>query len=89
LNRLQQHASGVRADQGLDRVEIAEGGLVETVDLGAEALDIFCASAGGEGRQRAPVKRAFEGDEAVTLGRSAGRMEFARGLYCAFHRLGA
>ncbi len=89
LNGLQQHARGLRADQRLDRVEIAEGSLVEAVDLGAETVDIFLVSAGGDGRQRAPVKSALEGDEAITLGRAVGRVEFSRGLDRAFHRFGA
>ena len=38
------------------------------VDLGPEAFEIFLLAAGGDGRQRAAVEGAFEGDDAVALG---------------------
>jgi len=63
LDRLQQHAGGVWPDEGLDRFEIAEGSLVEPLDLGAETVEIFDVAARGERRERASVKGAFESDQ--------------------------
>ena len=54
----------------LDRFKIAERHLVEAFDLRSKAFEIFLLSARRDGRQRAPVKRAFERDQAVALRRA-------------------
>ena len=76
-------------DRRLHGVEIAERDLIEAVDLGTKALDVFKVAASGERRQRAPVKRALEGDEAIALGSAIGRVKLARSLDRAFNGLGA
>jgi hypothetical protein len=45
-------------------------------------------SAGGEGRERPPIKCAFERDDSVTLRPAADELVFARDLDRALHRLG-
>ena len=89
LNRLDQHARRLRADQGLDRGEIAERRLIETFDRRAEALEIFLVAAGRKRRQRAPMEGAFKSDQSVALRRAVGGMKLARGLDRAFDRFRA
>ena len=89
LHRLDQDAGGVRADRLLDGLEIAERHLVEAIHRRPEAFEIFRRAGRGQRRQRAAVKRAFEGDDAVALGMALGGVIFARDLDRAFHRLGA
>ena len=88
-DRLDQDRGGLGADRALGRFEIAKRHLVEAVDHRAEAVEIFLLAAGGERRQRAAVKGALEGDDAVALGRAVRGVIFARDLDRAFHRLGA
>ena len=66
-------ARGLRPDRGLERLEIAGRHLVEAVDLGAEALDVFLLAAGRDGRERPPVEGALEGDDPVALRLAVGR----------------
>ena len=68
------------ADRALGRGEIAERHLVEAVDDRPEPVEIFLLTAGGERRQRAAVKRTFEGDDAIALRPSARRLILAGGL---------
>ena len=89
LDRLEQHASGLRADQGFHSFQIRERRLIEAVDRRTEAFQIFGIAAGGDGRKRATVKRAFECNEAIAFRLAVGRVIFSRGLDRAFHRLGA
>ena len=89
LDRLHQHASGLRGDRRLHRIKVPEGNGVKALDLGAEAFDIFGVAARRDGRQRAPVEGALEGDQSELLGMAARRMIFAGGLDGAFQRLGA
>ena len=89
LDRLDQDRGGLRADRLLHRLEIAERHLVEAFDHRAEAFEIFLLSARRERRERAAVERALEGDDAIALGLAVDRVELARGLDRAFHRLGA
>ncbi len=49
----------------------------------------FCLAAGGDGRQRAAVEGAFEGDGAETFGLAVDVLIAARGLDRALDRLGA
>ena len=58
LDRLDEDRAGLWADGGLDGREIAERHAGEALDLGAEALDIFGVSTGGDGRQRAARVKA-------------------------------
>ncbi len=58
---------------GLQRLVIAERHLVEALDLGAEAFEIFLLAAGRDGRQRAAVEGALEGDDAEALGLAVRR----------------
>ena len=70
-------------------VPVVEGHLVEALDLGAEALEIFGLAAGGDRGERAAVKGAFESDEPEALGLALGGVIFARHLDRAFERFGA
>jgi hypothetical protein len=65
---------------------VAERHLIEAGRGGAEAVEIFLLPAGGDGRQRAAVEGALEGDQPVALGVAIGRMILARGLDGAFQR---
>ena len=89
LDRLDQDRGRVRSDDLLHRLEVAERHLVEALDHRAEAFEIFLLSAGRERRERAAVEGALEGDDAIALGLAVHRLELARGLDRAFHRLGA
>src|SRR5690606_6132156 len=89
LDRLDQDGGGFRADGVFKRCDVAERHLVEAVDLGAEAVDIFLLPASGDGRKRAAMKRAFEGDGAEALRIALGIVVAARSLDRAFQRLGA
>ena len=42
--------------------------LVETVERRSKTFEIFCRAGRRQGAERASVKRAFEGDEAIALG---------------------
>ena len=68
---------------------VAERHLVEALDLRAEALEVLLLAAGGDGRQRAAVEGALEGDDAEALGLAVRRMVLARHLDRALDRLGA
>ena len=89
LNRFDEHARRFGSYQRFDGGKIAERRGIEAFDLWTEALDIFWIAAGGERRERAPVKRALEGDEAVAMRLAFGRVKFARGLDRAFDRFRA
>ncbi len=89
LDGLDQDGGGGRADHALDRRDVAERHLVEALDHRSEAVEIFLLAAGRERRQRAAMERALEGDDADALGGAVDRVEFARGLDRALHRLGA
>src|SRR5690606_24292508 len=88
LHRLEQDRGRLRPDRGLDRLDVAERHLVEAIDLRPEAVEIFLLAAGGDGRQRAAMERALEGDGAEPLGPTVDIMIAARGLDRAFERLG-
>src|SRR5205085_1290012 len=89
LDRLDQDRGGLRPDGLLHGFKIAERDLIEAVDNGAEAFEIFFVSGSRERRERTAVERALEGDDAVTLGTAVDGVELARGLDRAFHRLRA
>ena len=89
LDGLDQNGAGLGADRRLDRLEIAERNLVEAVDRRTEAVEIFRIAASGDGRQRAAVEGAFEGDHAVAFRRSIHRIPLARHLDRQFDRLRA
>ena len=89
LDRLDQDGGGLRPDGLLDRIEIAERDLVEALDRGAEAFEILLVAGRRDGRERAAVEGALEGDDAVALGLARRRLIFARHLDRAFERLGA
>jgi len=63
--------------------------LVEAVERRPKAFKIFRRTGGGERPQRAAVKGAVEGDDAVALGMALAEVIAARDLDGAFHRLGA
>ena len=88
-DRLDQDRGGLGPDGALGRFQVAERHLVEALDHRTEALEIFLLAAGGERGQRAAVKGALEGDDAVALRLAAHRLVLARHLDRAFHRLGA
>jgi len=66
-DRLDQDRRGFRPDGALGRREVAERHLVEALDHGTEAVEIFFLPAGREGGERASMERAFEGDDAVAF----------------------
>ena len=57
--------------------------------FGPKPSRYFCLAAGGDGRQRAAVEGALEGDDAVALGMAVGEVVAPRRLDRAFQRLGA
>ena len=63
-DRLDEDSGRRLADRRLDRADIAGSDMVEAVDRRAEAFEMLCLAAGGDGGERPAVKRAFEGDEA-------------------------
>ena len=67
--------SGVIA--AFEGLEVVERDLVEALDLGAEAFEIFLLAAGRDGGERAAVEGAFEGDDAEALGMAVRRMVLA------------
>ena len=77
LDRLDHDRGRLRPDRRLDRVEVGDRNLVEAVDLGAEPFEIFRLAARGDGRQRAAVERALEGEHAVAL-RARRRSDWRR-----------
>ena len=78
-----------RADRRLDLRDVAERHAVEAGQNGPETFEMLLLAAGGDGRDRAAVKGALEGDDAVALGLAAPVVEPARHLDRAFQRLGA
>ena len=89
LDRLDHDHAGLRPDRRLDRIEVGHRDLVEAVDLGAEAVEIFGLAAGGDHRQRPAMERAFEGERAIALGMAVDRMAPARHLDRGLVGLGA
>ena len=89
LHRLHQNGGGFLGHGRLHGLPVAERHLVEAFHLGTETLEILGLAAGGDGRQRAAVKGAFHGDDAVALGLSVDMEVAPRGLDRAFQRLGA
>ena len=77
LHGLDHDRRGLRADRLLHRIEVAERDLVEALDRRAEPFEIFLLAAGGDGRKRTAVERAFESDDAIALGLAAGVLVFA------------
>ena len=65
------------------------GILVEAVDLGPEAVEIFGLAAGGDHRERPAMERAFEGERAVALRMAVNRLAPTRHLDRRFVGLGA
>src|SRR5262249_33857071 len=78
-DRLDQDRRGCRADRAPGGRQIAKWHLVEAIDHRAEAFEVFLLTSGGECRQRAAMKGAVEGDDAVTFRLAIRRMELARG----------
>ncbi len=67
LHRLDHDRRRFRPDRGLGGGEVAERHMVEAFDRRPEAFEVFRVAAGGEGRQRAAVEGAAEGDDAPAL----------------------
>ena len=89
LDRLDHDGAGSRPDRGLDRREVGQRNLVEAVDLGTEAVEIFGLAAGGDHRERTAVERALEGERAIALGTAVDRLAPARHLHRRLVGLGA
>ena len=87
--RLDHNGRGFAADRPLDRFKIAEWNLIEAFDHGAETVEVFFLTAGGERRQRAAVEGALEGNDAVSLRTAIHRVIFARRLDRGFGSFGA
>ena len=74
LDRLDQDGGGLGADRGVQRLVVAERHDVEARQQRIEAFDQLLAAGGGRDAGHGPaVEGALEGDDAVTLGRAAGR----------------
>ena len=69
-------------------VDIERGHLVEAVDRRAEAFEMLCLAACGDGGERPAMEGAVEGDKPVALGRAMREMIAPRGLDRAFDGLG-
>ena len=89
LDRLDHDHARLRPDRRLDRLEVGQRNLVEAVDLGPEAVEIFGLAAGGDHGERPAMERAFEGERAVALGMAVDRMAPARHLDRRLVGLGA
>ena len=89
LHRLDHDRGRLRPDRLLDRGEIGERHVVEAFDRRPEALEVFRVAAGGDGRERAAVEGAFEGDDAPALGPAADIMVAPRRLDRGLARFGA
>ena len=87
-DRLDQDRGRGRPDGGLDGFDIGRQ-LAEAFGLGAEAFEIFGIAGRGQGRHRAAMERAFEGQHFDALGMAAGPLIAARHLDRGFHRLEA
>ena len=79
----------MQPDGALGRFEVGERNLVEPVDYRTEAVEIFLLAAGGQGRERASMEGALEGNHTIAFGAAARRLIFARHFDRAFHSLGA
>ena len=66
---------------------VAKGHLIEALDLGAEAFDIFLLATGGDGGQGAAMKRPFKGDDMEFFRMSEAGMIFTRHFNRTFQRL--
>ena len=88
-HRLDHDGAGLRADRLLGRFQIGISHLIEAFDRRAEAFQVFLVAGGGDGRERAAVEGAFEGDDAVALRLAVRRLVFARHLDRAFDGFGA
>ena len=80
LDRLDHDGADARPDRRLDGGKIANRDLVEPIDLRPEAFDIFGLAARGDGRERASMEGALEGQDAIALGMAADRLALARHL---------
>src|ERR1700722_1887153 len=89
LDWLDHDHARLRPDRRLDRLEVGQRNLVEAVDLGAEAVEIFGLAAGGDRGERPAMERALEGERAKALGMAVDRMAAARHLDRRFVGLGA
>src|ERR1700677_3292024 len=89
LDRLDHDHARLRPDRRLDRLEVGQRNLVEAVDLGAEAVEIFGLAPGGDHGERPAMERAFESEGAVALGVAVNRMAPARHLDRRLVGLGA
>jgi len=89
LHGLDQNRGRILGDSGFDGGPIVERYLVETLDLGPEAFEIFGLATGSDRRERPPVECPFEGDDAEPLALPARMMITACGLDCAFQCFGA
>ena len=77
------------ADRRLDLRDVAERHAVEAGQNGPETFEMLLLATGGDGRHRAAVKGALEGDDPVALGLATPVVEPARHLDRALQRLGA
>ena len=73
----------------LDGTKIAERHLLEAIDRRPKTVEVFLVSGGGERRERAAMKGAFERDDAVALRAPVRRLVFTCRLDRTLHGLGA
>ena len=86
LDRFDQDRRRFRSDHLFDRVVIGKGNLIEAVDLGSKAIEIFLLPARRQRRERPAVERAFEGEDPVAFRMAGGGVIFARHFDGAFKR---
>ena len=89
LHRLDHDGGRLRADRLLHRLEVADAAPGRNLRPAGRNLRDILPAAGGDGRQRAAVERAFEGDDAIAFGLAVGVLIFARHLDRALDRLRA
>src|SRR5262249_60792925 len=53
LDRFDQNSRSLRTDGALDRIEVAKGHLIETIERRTETVEIFLVPRGRDGRKRA------------------------------------
>ncbi len=87
LPRLDDDARGVRTDSFLGGFEIAERHLIEPVDNGSKAFEIFLLPTRRERREGAAMEGTFKSDQAIAFRLAVCSLILPRHLDAGFHRL--
>ena len=88
LDRLDHDGGGLGADRRLEGRHVANGHVVETIDLGPKPVQDFLVAGGRDGRQCAAMETVIEGDDPVAFRVAIDVMMAPRQLDRAFVRFG-